>query len=111
MIYLFVILMSLLFAKRLKEKAGLNLLIPGLALYILRYYALIIERISFFYTSGIVAALPEALNLESDLKTRRTIKLISYLLMILLFAYRVSYSDYGDYHFFWEEMYFGLVTI
>jgi ferrous iron transport protein B len=80
----------------------LALVVLGLLCYIMRYVGtLAAERISFYFMFGQVALLPNALSYFSD-RDRRVVKLLAYILMIALFAYRLNGSDMVPFRFCWE---------
>ena len=102
LMYSITIAISLLYYKKLKKQAPLNMLIIGLGIYLMRYTTLALERISFFYTSGVIIALPDAIYSEPDARLRACFKLLSVILAIVLFIYRLQTSEWADYRFFWQ---------
>ena len=102
LIYFIIIIYSYITANRLDNRVGLNMLIPGLAIYLMRYTTVALERVSFFYTIGAATALPEALRAEKDGKIKVFLKIFAAVLLIMLFIYRLTYAEYANYRFFWE---------
>lgn len=101
-IYMLIVLISVWQRRRLRSLSGLNLTIAGLAIYVMRYATLALERISFFFTVGAVIALPEATNAEEDPRLRAVLEILSASAAIALFAYRLTTSEWGAYRFFWQ---------
>ena len=102
LIYSIVILISLMRRERLRGWIGLNMTMIGLAVYMMRYATLALERISFFFTQGVVVALPEAINSEEDAWLRTVVQISAFSLAVALFVYRVTTSEWGAYRFFWQ---------
>lgn len=71
--------------------------------YILRYQILILERIAFYFSPALIILLPNILNLEPNRKLRIVLKVGVTILIFLLFIYRLSYSDYGQYRFYFTK--------
>lgn len=84
-------------------KIELNMTEVGLGIYAMRYVTISLERVSFFFTTGVVVSLPRAINCFKDDSTRRLIKLCAIILAIILFFYRAGYSSWGNYKFFWQQ--------
>jgi hypothetical protein len=74
----------------------------GLAIYVMRYATLVLERISFYFTQGVIVALPEAINSETDARLRTVLQIAAVSLAVALFAYRITTSEWGVYRFFWQ---------
>lgn len=102
LIYAVVIGVSLLRRTRLRNWTGFNLTTVGLAIYVLRYATLALERIAFYFTQGIVVALPEVINSETDARLRVALRIATMSAALALFTYRVSTSEWGMYRFFWQ---------
>lgn len=101
-IYSMIIIYNYLHISKSTNRIGLNMLIPGLAIYIMRYATTTLERISHYYTIGVSTALPEALELAPNLKFYKLLKALAVILMISLFIYRLTYAEYAEYRFFWN---------
>lgn len=84
------------------ETMLLYVALVGAVIYITRYFGVgIAERISFYFTFGQIALLPNALQ-RFEHRERVAIKMIIYALAIALSVYRLHGSDLVPYIFFWE---------
>lgn len=103
-ILIFVITLILLLIN--KDKIGnyifFNMVVIGLTIYLLRYTALAAERVSFYFTTGTIIALPAAIESFKEKNTRVVLYYFATILAIVLFLYRLSYMTLADYRFFWE---------
>ena len=98
-IYLLTIITGLCLKNKNENKIGINMTIIGLTLYCLRYIVLVVERISFYFTAGAIISIPNEIIL---LKDKKKYILITEIVLVILYFYRLSYSDYGQYIFFWN---------
>lgn len=103
-IYVLIIVFVLIFNIKLKEDALSGLLlyitIIGGLCYSFRYFGTqAAERISFYFMFGQIALLPNTINILK-IRERMIIKLLSGVLMITLFLYRLSGSDLIPFEFF-----------
>lgn len=101
-IYVIVILITTWKSARARGWIGLNMTIIGLGVYLMRYVTLALERVSFYFTSGIAIALPEAINSEEDPRLRASMQVMSVAAAVALFAYRLTTSEWASYRFFWQ---------
>jgi hypothetical protein len=97
-----VVVISLWQRRRLRNWIGVNMTMIGLAIYVMRYATLVLERISFYFTQGVIVALPEAINSETDARLRTVLQIAAVSLAVALFAYRITTSEWGVYRFFWQ---------
>ena len=83
----------------------LVILLVGLCLYTLRYSAIVMERISFYFTPVISVVLSDAIVRQKNKVNRNIIYAIVIVLVLMLFAYRAK-SQFGNYVYFWtyEEL-------
>ena len=81
-----------------------NLLIIGVGLYALRYNVQVLERISFYFTPAVIIILPKAIYSIKGESSKKLVWLMIVVFSIALYLYRVSYSDYGDFRFFWSTI-------
>lgn len=102
MIYVVVILITTWKSARARGWIGLNMTIVGLAIYVMRYVTLALERVSFYFTSGITIALPQAVNSEEDPRLRAALHIMSVAAAVSLFVYRLTTSEWASYRFFWS---------
>jgi len=102
LIYTITIILSFIYSNKIKNKGSLNMLVIGLTIYLMRYTTLALERISFFYTSAVIVQLPNAINVEKDEKIKYLLNILSIVLSIILFVYRLTKEPYGAYSFFWQ---------
>lgn len=102
LIYAGVVLVSLWRRGKLSSPVGLNMTMLGLAIYVMRYATLVLERIAFYFTQGVVISLPEAINAEADARLKTVLRLGAISGALALFIYRVSVSEWGVYRFFWQ---------
>lgn len=77
----------------------LVLLFVGLCLYMFRYNTMVFERMSYYFTIVICAALPNAIEAIDDARTKTVVKALCVVLCLCLFAYRESSEVY---YFYWE---------
>ena len=106
-IYVLIILSALIFNKKLKFDKNSSLLLYVTILGGLCYFARYIgaqaaERISFYFMFGQIALLPNTVNNLNN-QERAIVKLIAGVLMLLLFAYRLSGSEFIPFEFFWQR--------
>jgi len=87
---------------RLTTLTGLNLTVLTLTLYLMRYITLALERLSFYFASGVVVALPEAVSRVENAQLRTALQFAAIVSAIGLFVYRVFESPWGVYRFFWQ---------
>lgn len=86
------------------EENGLEvaMLIFGLCIYIQRYSAHIMERVSMYFTPVVVVVLTNALTRQRSSKpVRNIIYVVTIGLCVALFIYRAN-AQLGEYHFYWE---------
>ena len=107
MVYILIIVFAVFFDKELKtndaRKGLFYVTVLGAVFYLMRYFGTqAAERISFYFLFGQTALLPGTISLLKP-KERTLVKLIVYVLMIALFAYRLRGSDLAPYKFFWQE--------
>ncbi len=86
-----------------KYGAEITFLVVGLALYTLRYSAVTMERVSFYFTPVIVVVLSNAVARQKKIKTRNICYAVGIACLIGLYLYRCT-NQYGPYHFFWEYL-------
>lgn len=79
-----------------------NMCIFGLIIYVLRFISLPFERVSFYFSGGVIAALPDAVLDSFDEYYRRIISVIMMALLICLFFVRMHGTGALDYRFFWS---------
>lgn len=95
----------------MREKKGANdsnatnqmsrMLLVGAGIYTMRYQALVLERISFYYTPIVVPLLANDVQEIKGSDNRKLVKVLGVVLCILLFVWRVN-TQIGDYTFFWN---------
>lgn len=101
-LYSSVIITHFLFNNEKKFSISLNMVLVGLCIYSMRYVTLALERISFYFTIGLVIALPEAISYaRKNKKILIIMKLCVTVIAIALFMYRAKSSDWVNYRFFW----------
>jgi len=105
-IYVLILGLFMFFGKNLKNDnkiVGLfYITFVGFICFLLRYTGVrIAERISYYFIFGQLALLPKALNIFTG-RERTVVKVITYILMIGLFAYRLADSVIIPYEFFWN---------
>lgn len=101
-IYSITIILSWWYQKRDCKSIALNMTEIGLGIYLMRYTTLALERVSFFYTPGVIITLPNVLHCEKDHRYQFLIKLSALILAISLFGYRLTTSEWANYRFFWQ---------
>ncbi len=84
------------------KKIFFNILIIGLAIYLMRYTTLAFERISFYFTSVLLVVLPDAIMKFKDIRTRQFLYIYAAGLSILLFIYRLNSAEWANYRFYWQ---------
>lgn len=102
LIFLAVIVLSLLKRTDVQRWTGFNLTVTGLVFYVMRYVTLAIERVSFYFTPGVIIGLPEAVSSEGNPHLRAALRVFSVSGAVGLFLYRAAQSDWGAYRFFWQ---------
>lgn len=80
----------------------INMIALGLFIYLVRYSVLAAERISFYFTTGLIVGLPAALESFKNREIQMPIYYFTVSLAIALFLYRLTYMTLADYRFFWE---------
>lgn len=78
-----------------------RMLLVGAGIYAMRYQALVLERISFYYTPIVVPLLANDVQEIKGSDNRNFIKVLGVVLCMLLFIWRVQ-TQIGDYTFFWN---------
>lgn len=101
-IYAIAIILSLRHRKKLQPYIGVNMAAIGVSIYVLRYLALVLQRISYYFLPGVLIALPEGIAAEEDKHLRALLQLAAVSLSIALFAYRIGSEPWGPYLFFWQ---------
>ena len=81
---------------------GLSMTAMGLGLYFLRFYSMVLERISFYFLQGAPVALADVVGYLKRERYGRIIEMIIIVLCFLLFLRRLSGASYANYIFFWE---------
>ncbi len=105
--YVVIILVALLFNKKLKdgdhaESMMFYITFLGLTCYVMRYFSVQqAERISFYFLFGQMILLPNSMQ-HLTTRERQISKLAAYVLAICLFLYRLNGSDFVPYEFFWQ---------
>jgi type III secretory pathway component EscS len=74
----------------------------SLAIYVMRYTTLALERVSFYFTPGVVVALPDAISSLEDANLRAAVQVVAISLALALFVYRLFTSEWALYRFFWQ---------
>lgn len=77
------------------------LLAVGLGFYLMRFYNMILERLSFYYTQASYVALADFWKMIKPDKYRSILKLITFVLAFALFFKRLQNAHYANYIFFW----------
>ena len=80
----------------------LNMTEVGVFIYILRYIALSMERISLYFSFGFINALPNTLDEVENLTVRDLLKIAYSLVMSMYLIYTASYSPWGKFVPFWK---------
>lgn len=105
LIYIVAFLLPLFFKlKQEKIDNNTSLLrtsIIGCGIYCMRYIALPLERISFYFTPSMPVLLADEIKNMSNECNRRVISFVALFASMLLFLWRVN-SQIGPYVFFWE---------
>ena len=106
-VYVLIIILAMIMNKKLKfdkkESCLFYVTLLGLLCYIMRYVGtLAAERISFYFMFGQIALLPNTIQYFND-RDKRTVKIVVYILMIALFAYRLRGSDMVPFEFCWSD--------
>lgn len=79
----------------------LYILILGIGLYTMRYQALILERVSFFYTPVVFVLLPGAIQNGFAKKDRMLLKMLLSVGMLFLITWRFGSMDFAP---FWNSV-------
>lgn len=101
-IYVVALILSGINSKKIDDKLTFNMSFIGLTIYCMRYTTLALERISFFYTPGVIILLPNAIVKLRNIRLRSVLYLFAIILAISLFIYRLNSSEIGAYRFFWQ---------
>lgn len=81
-------------------------LIVGIVFYVLRAFALLLERVAVYFTPFGAIMYPYAIEKRADDKEKRTVYFIVNILCIILFLWRMRNAIRGiDYVFFWQKNY------
>lgn len=103
-IYATTLLLCLFFSKaksddeHKKNSALIRVLIVGTAVYAMRFEALVLERVSFYFTPAVMPLLSEKVQ---KMSSSQLFKGIAVVCSVGLFAWR-TISQYGGYTFFWQ---------
>lgn len=106
LVYILIIAFAFISNKKMNtdinESSILYITLVGAVCYLLRFFGtLAAERISFYFMFGQFLLFPNSFEQVSDNDNfRRNMKFIAYILMIGLFAYRLSKSSFLPYRFF-----------
>jgi hypothetical protein len=102
LVYSAAIALSVWHRRSVRSWTGFNLTTAGLTVYVMRYVTLALERVSFYFTSGAIVALPEAIKSEQNAHLRAALQVLAVAGALGLFFYRVATSEWGVYRFFWQ---------
>ena len=115
LIYALTIIGQMLFVQNRKESSedasgltrkdtyvGFSMTATGLGLYFLRFYEMVLERISFYYLQGAPIALADVVGSLKRSRSGRIIEIVIVILCLVLFYRRLGDADYANYIFFWE---------
>ncbi len=81
----------------------ITMLFIGMCIYFLRYQAIVLERISLFFTPVVSVVLTNGVSRIKNKTTRNILFVLACGLGIILFIYRNEYQD-GRYYFFWQYL-------
>lgn len=84
--------------ERNKNIALMRTLVVGSAVYAMRFEALVLERVSFYFTPAVMPLLSEKVQ---KMSSSQLFKGIAVVCSVGLFAWR-TISQYGGYTFFWQ---------
>lgn len=76
------------------------ILLLGIGVYTMRYQALVVERVSFFFTPAVFVLLPGAIQNGFAKKDRRLLQMLAIAWMLFLINWRFGLRDYAP---FWNE--------
>ena len=88
--------------RRIKNHQSVNMTTVGLAIYLMRYVTHTIQRIAFYFTPGVIVALPEAVRAVEDRHLVAALQVLSLSGAVGLFVYRLTTSEWAAYRFFWQ---------
>lgn len=84
-----------------------NMTFASLVIYILRYFMILMERISFYYQFAFIILLPNVIESIPDKKTRNFVRGCALFLACALLTYRCMRPNDGtmlyNYYFFWQR--------
>lgn len=90
--------------ERLVKESGLiNMMVLGLGIYLMRYQALIFERVSFYFTPAMIPLLANNLYFQEKINNKKILYYFFLSISIALLLWRVS-TSYGTYIFFWQSI-------
>ncbi len=105
LIYAAAVVLNLLYKSNNKNNLNnLALSSMGLGFYLFRFYNMILERISFYYTPASTTLLADYMGTLKRDRNGMMIKILVIFLCVVLFARRLESSSWGDYIFIWETM-------
>lgn len=81
---------------------GFAMTAMGMSLYFLRFYNMVLERISFYYIQGAPVALADVMGAVKCHRNKYIIEMVVIALCMLLFMKRLSTASYSHYIFFWQ---------
>ena len=89
--------------KKQNENANFffNMTFVSLMIYILRYFMVLVERISYYYQFAFLVLLPNVIESIPDKRTKNFIRGSALFFACSLLAYRCIRSNYG-FKFFWQ---------
>ncbi len=109
LMYAITIIVSYMFMNSLEKQDKhnvffFNMTFVSLFIYVLRYFASIVERVGFYYQFAFIILLPNVIESIPDNATRRLVRTCALVLACLLFGYRSWRAASPEYHyfFFWQ---------
>lgn len=85
----------------------LNITFVSFVIYILRYFMVLVERISYYYQFAFIILLPNVIESIPDKKTRNLVRACALFLACALLSYRCMRTNDGsmlyNYYFFWQH--------
>jgi len=81
---------------------GFSMTAIGLGLYFLRFYNMVLERVSFCFIQGAPVALADLVGYFKRDRYGRIVEMVIIVLCFILFLHRLNNASYANYIFFWE---------
>ncbi len=103
LIYIAAVILNLIYkSKNVNNANNLALTAMGAGFYLFRFYSMILERISFYYTPASTVLLADFIGTSKKDKYAEIIQTVVIILCVMLFIRRLDTAAWAEYVFMWE---------